>query len=482
MNEVLNRIKAPAPTPLRWGSAPALNAFETLMLRMDRYPNLRSAVVCIVLFDCEPDVSRIRDVHRKAIAALPRLRERLVNVPMGLPAWVADEHFDLGKHLSIHKLSPANASMRKLLDYAASMAMAPFDHGRPLWEAQLVTGLKGGRAAYLLKLHHALSDGIGIVQLLSKLFSRDRETDSNQFEPTMGTHSKASVRGPIRLLGGQVGHRLISFPGQLQSRIVSLQRHLTSGAGVRSIVSEVARYAGSLRRAMAPIMAEPSPLLAARSNQWLFETLEVSLAGFKAAAKACGVTLNDAYVAGLLGGFARYHREMGIEVDEIPIGMPINVRAEGTAGGGNHFAPGQLVGPLGNMSPVERMRHIGSQVARLRNEPALVAPLAIMPLLVSLPTETLAKHMGPKMAANDLQCSNVPGIREDVFLAGAQATHLYPFAPLPGVPAMISLVTHGENCCIGMNMDSAAIVDAVRFKRCMRESFDEILDMAPRDD
>jgi hypothetical protein len=30
-----------------------------------------------------------------------------------------------------------------------------------------------------------------------------------------------------------------------------------------------------------------------------------------------------------------------------------------------------------------------------------------------------------------------------------------------------------------MNLDSAAIADAVRFKRCMQESFDEVLALAP---
>jgi hypothetical protein len=121
------------------------------------------------------------------------------------------------------------------------------------------------------------------------------------------------------------------------------------------------------------------------------------------------------------------------------------------------------------------MSRIGEQVARQRNEPALAAPLAVMPLLASMPAEAVSKVMGPKMALNDLQCSNVPGIRDAVFIAGAQATHVYPFAPAPGVPAMITLVTHGSTCCIGMNLDGAAITEPDRFVRCMRESFDEIL-------
>lgn len=50
--------------------------------------------------------------------------------------------------------------------------------------------------------------------------------------------------------------------------------------------------------------------------------------------------------------------------------------------------------------------------------------------------------------ANDLEASNVPGLRETVFVAGARVERLYPFAPLPGCATMITLLTHGETCCI----------------------------------
>ena len=169
----------------------------------------------------------------------------------------------------------------------------------------------------------------------------------------------------------------------------------------------------------------------------------------------------------------------GVDAAEIPIGMPINVRSENASGGGNHFAPGQLAGRLKGASPIERMRHIGEQVARLREEPALAAPLALMPLLARLPPSVVAKAMGPKMAANDLQISNVPGIRDTVYLAGAKVTRLYPFAPLPGVAGMITLVSHGEHCCIGLNLDARAIAEPARLMRCLRDSFDEVLALAP---
>lgn len=470
-----SRTAEPTTAPLLdWGRAPALDAFETLMWRMDRYPNLRSAVVGLVMLDRAPDAPRARDAHEWGSRAVPRLRERLIEVPFGRPEWVADTAFDLDAHLGFDEL-PGPGTQRQLLDHAAAFAMADFDRERSPWAARIVTGLEGGRAAYILKLHHALSDGIGIVQLLSFMFSRQRAPTLARKQMPLPPLPEASAPDPYTVMRRQAERELKKLPGRLRAGFESARRVLGESTGLRQRVSAMARYAGSLRRAMAPHMAEPSPLMSARSHEWRFEVMAFPLAPFKAAAKSCGATLNDAFVAGLLGGYARYHQQLGVDIDEIPLVMPISVRSADASGGGNHFAAGQLVGPLGDLGPVERMRSIGEQVLRLRGEPALMATLALMPLLAQLPPDAVAKVMGPKMAANDLQCSNVPGIRDDVYIAGAHATQLYPFAPLPGVPAMITLVTHGADCCIGMNLDSAAIAEPERFLRCMHESFDEIL-------
>lgn len=79
-------MNATAPGPLLdWGRAPALDAFETLMWRMDRYPNLRSAVAGLVMPDRATDPERVRAAHEWGSRAVPRLRERLVDVPPGRP-------------------------------------------------------------------------------------------------------------------------------------------------------------------------------------------------------------------------------------------------------------------------------------------------------------------------------------------------------------------------------------------------------------
>lgn len=460
---------------LDWGTAPALDAFEALMWRMDVYPNLRSSVVGVEILDRAPDRERVINAHRWGAGAVPRLRDRLVDVPLATPEWVEDAAFDLETHLDFIRLE-SPGSERQLLDHVAAFAMAPFDRDRPPWQAQVIEGLEGGRAAYVLKLHHALSDGIGIVQLMSFMHSRQREP-SHRRETGIPLLRLADEPSRGAIWRRRLKRELAAAPARVQA-LVSTATDALRGDHEEPPLSRAARWLASARRALVPYMAPPSPLLADRSHQWHFEGMTVPLAEFKAAAKACGATLNDAFVAGLLGGFARYHAALGVTVDEIPIGMPINIRSAGSAAGGNHFAPGQLAGRLAGATPIERMRHIGEQVARLREEPALAAPLKLMPLLARLPAGLVAQAMAPKMAANDLQISNVPGIRDTVYLAGARVERLYPFAPLPGVAGMITLVSHGEHCCIGLNLDARAVAQPALLMQHLRMSFDEILALA----
>jgi hypothetical protein len=44
---------------------------------------------------------------------------------------------------------------------------------------------------------------------------------------------------------------------------------------------------------------------------------------------------------------------------------------------------------------------------------------------------------------------------------------------------MASLVSHGETCCIAVNLDPAAITEPDRFARCLQEGLTEVLALHP---
>jgi hypothetical protein len=81
--------------------------------------------------------------------------------------------------------------------------------------------------------------------------------------------------------------------------------------------------------------------------------------------------------------------------------------------------------------------------------------------------------------AQDAQISNIPGIAHPVFFAGAEVTHFWPFAPVPGCAMMIAMISHNGRCCIGINSDRAAVTEPELLVECLREGLAEVLALGP---
>nr|MBA2348857.1 hypothetical protein [Solirubrobacterales bacterium] len=169
-----------------WGQAREMNGTEALMWRAEGDPRLRSTITSLELLDTTPDWERFLAAHDWATRLVPRFRQRVVEPALGLgtPTWVVDPDFDLHYHVRRVRL-PGDGSQEELLGLAEQLAMVPFDKARSPWEVVLIEGLEGGQAAYMLKLHHATTDGLGAVQLLGMLHSKDRAPtkDKQQVPP-----------------------------------------------------------------------------------------------------------------------------------------------------------------------------------------------------------------------------------------------------------------------------------------------------------
>jgi diacylglycerol O-acyltransferase len=463
-----------------WGRARQMSPLEALMWRAEADPRLRSTVAAIELLDVVPDWERLKAAHDWGTRMVPRFRERVVEPALGagLPAWEEDPEFELGRHLVRQRLE-AWSGMRGLLDLAAGFVSAPFERRRPLWQAMLVEGLDGvehGPAAYVLKLHHSLADGLANVQLLDMLHSDRRERSPDKPWPALPAPRPRNGAG---VLGEQLGSALLAAPGAL-GRAGGGALALTGRAAAhpRRALTNALRLAGSAERLLTPPRASPSPLLEPRSLKWRFEALEVGLAPLRAAGRAAGGTLNDAYVAALLGALRRYHEAFGLHVGELPVAIPVSLRAERDPLGGNRFTGLRLAAPVGEADPRRRIERVHELVEQGRAEPALSAFATLAPLAGLLPARLLVRLGAGITAGNDLQASNVPGLRRAAYMAGARVVRVYPFGPLPGCAAMVTLVSHQEICCIGANLDAAAFTEPALFARCLQQGLGEVLELA----
>lgn len=462
-----------------WGAAREMNALEAFMWRAEASdPRMRSPVVAIEMLDSEPDWRRLRAAHEWGTQLIPRARMRVAEPPLrlGPPIWAADPDFDLDYHLRRVRAA-APGTQREVLDLAAQIAMMPFDRKRPPWEAVVVEGLEGGRAAYVVKVHHSATDGLGGIQLMSLLHSRVRE------------HSpKKRVRGPeaparpgLREVAEQLIGRVLDAPLSAARRLGETAGDIRRAAADPLATATAAiRFGSSLQRVMAPPPAPPSPLLGARSLSWRFDLMEVGLDELKRTAKEVGGSLNDAYVAALLGGFRLYHEAMGSPLDKLAMGMPISLRAGDSPMGGNRFAGARFAAPAGERDPATRIREVREFVLTARSEPAAMALGLLAPALGLLPSPLATNWYVAQSSRLDLQASNVAGLPHGVYLAGARIERIYPFGPLPGCAVMAVLLSYAGTCCIGFNSDRAAVTDGDLFAECMRLGLDEVLTLEPR--
>ena len=143
-----------------------IDPVDTIWLNMDRPNNL---MVIESLMTCADPVDwdRLRDTFvGRVVDRYPVFRQRPVfsRVPLAMPHWEDDDGFDIERHLHRHTLEGDDPD-RALQDYVNGQIDRPLPRDRPLWELHLVDGYGEGAAIYS-RLHHALADGIALLQVL----------------------------------------------------------------------------------------------------------------------------------------------------------------------------------------------------------------------------------------------------------------------------------------------------------------------------
>jgi WS/DGAT/MGAT family acyltransferase len=244
-----------------------------------------------------------------------------------------------------------------------------------------------------------------------------------------------------------------------------------SGAGVWRTVASVGR-------ALAPATVPMSPVMRNRGLGRQLDLFDLPLDDVRRAAKETDGSVNDVFVAAVVGGLQRYHARHGDAPDALRMTLPINLRREGDDAAGNHWAPARFAVPASIADPRERVQAIRALVRRQRAEPflQLTGPLAGM--LNRLPTATTTAIFGGMLKCCDFVATNVQGAPVPVFAGGAKVERLYAFAPPAGAAVNVSLISHCDTCCIGIVTDTTAVPDPGALVECIREGFDELLSLS----
>lgn len=446
---------------------------EALMWNLEKDPHLSASIANVTILDQVPDVERLRARLETAVAAVPRLHQRVVPAlgRLAPPEWRDDPDFDLDYHIRTMAV-PAPGSMRGLLDLAAAIANHPFDRTRPLWEFVVIEGLEGGRAAMVQKLHHAIADGEGSIRMSEQFIdlSRDATSPISAGRPPAESIEAGLVDTTVETLT----HNLRRGLGVARRAAEGLAGVVQHPSRAMTLASDGVALAQSAARQLVVTDHAHSPLWTERSLRRHIEVLQVPFDDAKAAAKALGGSLNDLFVTAAAGGAGAVHRAAGKAVDELRITMPVSTRKDGSAGG-NAFTPTRVLVPVHIEDPAERFRAIRDRLAPTKTERSLGVIDGLAGFANLLPTSALVRVARQQVETVDFAISNVRGAPFPLFIAGARMEANYPVGPTGGTAWNLTLMSYDGHLDIGLNADAGAVSDPAGLRAAIEAEFAALL-------
>ncbi|MFE2293749.1 wax ester/triacylglycerol synthase family O-acyltransferase [Streptomyces sp. NPDC059452] len=399
----------------------------------------------------------VLDLLRTRAAAIPRLRMcvRDVLLPVGGAAWAVDKDFDVHRH--VRRVTVGDGDfMAGATRLAGELMEQPLGRGLPPWQMYLIGGAGDGPFAVLVKLHHALADGMRAVAIGAGIFDEiAAATARSAARGRPAVPPRSWLPDPREVAGMALG------------RIGEVGRALGVGASVVR--------AGRLDLRGASALTAPS------SGTRRLATADLDATALQRIRRVEGGTANDILLAVVAGALRRWMGERGeaLPGTDPRALVPVSRRRPGGTVTGNRLSGYLLDLPVGAADPRERLRAVRGAMDRNKAAGPLKGAGAVAVLADQL--HPLAHRFGAPLAANaarmlfDLLVTSVPLPRSALSLGGCPLSALYPMAPLArGQSLAVALSTYGGRVHVGLVADGKALPDLDRLAGAVAEEFEEL--------
>jgi hypothetical protein len=212
--------------------------------------------------------------------------------------------------------------------------------------------------------------------------------------------------------------------------------------------------------------------------------IELPFEPLREAKRALGGRMIDVMLTAVADAVGGWHRDHGHRhVADLLTLVPVNLRPpseHGLEAGVGNRATGILVRlPLRIREPLRLFREVQRRTeARKRHPSAEFFPL-VAELLATLPRPLYRMLAFQGSRAIDLIVTNVPGVPVPRYLAGAEITAAYPFAPVaPRCPVSIALYGYCGRLYVGIDADPSALPDLEPFRERLAASFTRLVEAA----
>jgi WS/DGAT/MGAT family acyltransferase len=436
-----------------------------------------TTMAMLLMLDSPPEELRLRLAFERAVAAVPRLAQRVVDAPLDLtlPRWEFDPTFDLDYHVRRHPLC-GRADMDELFREVGPFYETAFDRSRPLWEARLYDGLgPDHQSALFFKLHHAVADGVGGNAIFAALTDAEREPA----EPvSRSTPQVPGAWAPQRPLGARL---LDAIRNHVQ---LDVER---AGAAAGAVVDtiehpeNVARLLAALRSIIQLVRFESdSPLKNSAGRVRRLSGLDLPFAEVRSLKHQLGGSMIDVILTIMALAIGKWYAAHRIsKVRELMTLVPVNLRKPEEWAAKPHVgnvATGILVPlPIRRADPLAAYREVHKRMEAKKADPLSTASPMLAELLSCLPHALVTWMAEATFGRVDFIITNIPGILVPRYLAGAEIVAAYPFAPVAmKSPVSVALYGYRDRLFVGLNSDDMLMPDIDAFKGMILEAFEHL--------
>jgi diacylglycerol O-acyltransferase / wax synthase len=415
------------------------------------------------------DLDALRTFIASRAHRVPRLRQRLMEVPLGQgrPVWIDDEHFDVAYHVRLTAL-PRPGDEEQLLELMGRVQSQPLDRSRPLWELWFVDGLEGDRVALVIKTHHALGDGIANVDLGMALVDLTPDLTPDETPPAWVPRRPPS---PARLLVDSVAEQ-VARPADLARAGIGALRDPRRAVGS---VIDVARTLWTM--SSQPRLA-PWNTTVTRHRRW--RPARVSLDEARHLKDRAGVTLNDVVVAACSGALRQFLLDHGEDVEgrTLKAMVPVSTRREDEHGEtlGNRVSMFVVDLPVDEADPARRLRRVHEQTTALKQSGLVDGAEAVIRLAdgvtpLAAPLTRFVSHHIPM----NLVITNIPGPPVPLWLRGAPLLEVFPYVEVVDREGLtIAVLSYTDRLLFGVTSDRDVIPDLALLAEHLEKAFAQL--------
>ena len=354
-------------------------------------------------------------------------------------AWVEAKDYVAERHV-FHYALPQPSRMEDLMRLVTRAHERSLDRARPLWELHVIEGLPRNRFALYCKVHHALVDGVGAMQMLQGMFSHspNGRLDFSR-EQHAQRHSHDSLLARIGKMRQGVFKQYKALP-----EVSRLLAHMGMDA-----------LTGKTDAMRLPFTAPRSLFNTELDSRRSIVICDLPLNQVKRMARAMGGSINDVLLAVCGGALRAYLLEQkALPRGSLVAGMPVSLKSS-AADEGNKLSYIMCPFFTQEADALKRLRRVIKVTTAAKQELASVSATAAEDYyaLIMAPTIllTVTGNATKVRPAINAIFSNVPGSREKLYLEGAELEALYPLSIVTDAMGLnITVVSHVNKLCFAV--------------------------------